>query len=394
MAVGMICPIYWVLWGCGVSIGTGVCVSGESDNRFARVQERFIDNMTVACPRELGAALAVYVDGRLVVDLWGGYADQQRTRRWQRNTPVCVFSCTKGVVSILAMRLVQAGLLDYDALVADYWPEYARHGKEETRISHLLGHQAGLPVLEAELEPGDVWCWPSVCTALSNSSPKWRPGSRHGYHALTWGYLVGSVLERAGAAPLETLLQREVCEPFEAEFSLGLAQEARDKAANLVGASSVLPVVPLHQMTRLDEASLLTPAAANSPSWRGAIIPGANGHCSAGHLAKIYQGLLDSDRALVAGEIIERATTVQTLGQDAVLGMESAYGMGFQLATKALTPGCAESGPCWGHKGIYGATGFIDPDYNLAVAYVMNYCGDSHSDERSGALLSSIYECL
>lgn len=376
-------------------LGMYSIVKGECDPLFSQVKDQFLANLTESSPSELGAALAVYVDDELVVDLWGGYLDSQRNRAWRRDTPSCVFSCTKGIVAILAMRLVQAGILDYDERVATYWPEYGCHGKEDTRVKQLLSHQAGLPVLAMDLAPGEIWNWKAVTGALAASEPRWAVGTRHGYHALTWGYLVGCLLERASGLPLRVLLQQEVCDPLQVNFSFGLAAEKIASAATLVSTSpDASPVVSLEKATRLDEAALLTAEVASSDSWRAALIPGANGHCSAIDLATIYQGLIASDSTYLDKNIIAEATTVQVSGKDQVLGLESAYGLGFQLATADLTPGFSQGRSCWGHKGIYGSTGFVDPDKNLAVGYVMNRCGDMNGDQRSSRLLAAIYDCL
>lgn len=375
-------------------------VQGRCDQRFARVERQFLENMTDSCAGELGASLAVYHGGQLVIDIWGGYRDSLRQDAWQRDTPVCVFSCTKGVVSVIAMRLVQAGLLDYDEKVMTYWPEFGCHGKESTQVKQLLSHQAGLPILPTELEPGKIWDWSAVTSALAVSDPKWLAGARHGYHALTWGYLVGSVLERAAGISLGALLQREICEPLRVNFSFGLVAESAARAATLVGVSSatvaaeLMTAMALEKMPKLDEAVLLTPAVANSKHWRAALIPGANGHCSAIDLATIYQSLIAAGNTYLDQNILAQATAVQVSGKDAVLGVESAYGMGFQLSTKDVTPGSSFSSRCWGHKGIYGATGFVDPDQRLAVGYVMNRCGDMQGDKRAKELLASIYSCL
>ena len=375
-------------------------VQGRCDRRFYRVKQQFMENMADARAGELGASLAVYCGSQLVIDLWGGYRDSLRQNAWHRDTPVCVFSCTKGVVSIIAMRLVQAGLLDYDEKVTTYWPEFGCHGKESTQVKHLLSHQAGLPILATDLEAGKIWDWSVVTSALAASEPKWLAGTRHGYHALTWGYLVGSVLERAAGISLGALLQREVCGPMRVNFSFGLDAESAARAATLVDFSStgetpgLMTAMALEKMTKLDEAALLNPAVANSQHWRAALIPGANGHCSAIDLATIYQGLIATGKTYLDQDILAQAAAIQASGKDAVLRVESAYGMGFQLPTEDLTPGSAVSSGCYGHKGIYGATGFVDPEQKLAVGYVMNRCGDVQGDERAKALLASIYSCV
>ena len=370
---------------------------GNCDPRFGRVKKQFLANLSDSSSGELGAALAVYVEGQLLVDLWGGYLDLQRNRPWHRDSQCCVFSCTKGVVAIIAMRLVQAGLLDYNEQVVSYWPEYGCFGKERTLVKQLLSHQAGIPTLAATLEPGEIWNWESVTTALAISEPKWEVGARHGYHALTWGYLVGCLLERASGVSLPVLLQREVCDPLHVNFSFGLDKTQVIDAAILV--SSLSPEAPIDKKAlanarRLDESQLLTAQVASSDSWRAALIPGANGHVSAIDLATIYQALIAPDSNYLEKNIVAQATAAQVSGRDAVLGSSTAYGLGFQLATRDVNPGYSSAAKCWGHKGIYGSTGFVDPEKNIAVGYVMNHCGSISGDQRSSNLLSAIYDCF
>lgn len=381
-----------------MDVKTEPLFGGRCEPLFADVERQFLANLTAAEGAEQGASLAVYHEGRLVVDLWGGYRDASRHQAWQRDTPVCVFSCTKGVVAIIAMRLVHAGLLDYEEKVATYWPEFGCRGKEGTSVGQLLSHRAGLPRLTTELGAGEIWNWSAVTGALAASAPKWPVGERHGYHALTWGYLVGSVLERAAGLPLRRLLQRDICTPLGVNFSFGLPAERAQQAASLVHPAGVAPEPvsesALESMTRLDEAALLVPAVANSEHWRAALIPGANGHCTALDLATIYQRLIEPDSDFVARDVVAQATALQVCGRDAVLGVESAYALGLQLPTADVTPGSGDSDSCWGHKGIYGATGFVDPDRKLAVGYVMNCCGDPQGDARARRLLAAVYRSL
>lgn len=375
-------------------------VQGHCDRKFHGVKERFAAHLANPGEAGSGAAIVVYHGGERVIDLWGGSRDPQGQAPWQRDTPVCVFSCTKGVVSIITMRLVQAGVLGYDERVATYWPEFGAHDKHRITVRQLLSHQAGVPTLAARLAPGDVWNWSAVTSALAASTAKWPPGARHGYHALTWGYLVGGLLERASGTAMRELLQREVCDPLQVNFSFGLAAEDAARVATLVEvAPAARPgdageVPPPGAMTQLDEAVLLTAGAANSENWRRAVIPGANGHCSALDLATIYRGLVDSRSRYLERDVLAQATAVEVSGKDAVLKMESAYGLGFQLATAEVSPSYTGGNGCWGHKGVFGSTGFVDPEHDLVVGYVTNRCGRVEGDSRVGQLLSFLYDCL
>ena len=209
---------------------TTVAIQGVCDARFQGVKEAFAQNFTDY--GEVGAAVAVIAGGRLVVDLWAGHADAALSRPWQQDTIVNVFSTTKGMTAICAHRLAaDQGLLDIDAPVAKYWPEFAQAGKSEIPVRYLLSHRAGLPAVRQPLLPGSAYDWERMTSALATEEPWWEPGSKHGYHALTFGYLVGELVRRISGKSLGIYFRDEIAGPLGLDFYIGLSgKDAADAA--------------------------------------------------------------------------------------------------------------------------------------------------------------------
>jgi CubicO group peptidase (beta-lactamase class C family) len=386
----------------------GIAISGSCDPAFARVREVFESGFErrdgVA---DVGAAVALYIDGRPVVDLWGGWRDAARSRPWERDTLVCVFSCTKGMTALCAHRLADAGRLDYDAPVCRYWPEFAARGKEAITVRQVLSHQAGLPALRAPLPPGGLYDWQTVVTALAAERPFWPPGSAHGYHTLSFGHLVGEIVRRIDGRDLDRFFQEEVARPLGLDFRIGLGPEHDARTADLLdppeGSSLYLPARAARHLDpraieRYDDQSVLTPAVCNARPWRAAQIPGGNGHSTARSLARVYAALarggeLDGVR-LLGPQTLARATERQVLGPDRTIGVVSCFGLGFMLngGDPAMSLGTAPR--AFGHGGAYGSLGVADPDARLGFGYVMNQCGEPLGDRRGPDLLDAAYACL
>jgi CubicO group peptidase (beta-lactamase class C family) len=199
-------------------------VQGFAQEQYAPVRAAFADNL--ASGVDLGAALCVTVDGETVVDLWGGFADAARTRPWQRDTIVNVFSTTKTVTALTALLLADRGELDVDAPVKRYWPEFAANGKDRVKVSHVLSHSAGLPIWRQPMRTEDLYDWEKATALLAAQPPDWEPGTACGYHALTQGYLIGEVVRRITGRSLGTVLREEITEPLDADFHIGLPLSA------------------------------------------------------------------------------------------------------------------------------------------------------------------------
>jgi CubicO group peptidase (beta-lactamase class C family) len=369
-----------------------MAVHGHCDARFTSVREIF--EQAFARDEEIGAAIAFCLDGRLVVDLWGGHHDAARTREWQHDTLVNVYSTTKGMTALCAHQLVERGKLDLDAPVARYWPEFARHGKAEIPVRWLLSHQAGLPAIGKPLPPETIYDWDAMCAALAEQDPWWEPGTKHGYHALTFGHLVGEVIRRVSGVSVGQWLREHVSGPLDADFHIGLEARHDARTSDLHGgiappraqqAQLNIPG-PLGQFLRdMADPTTMAGAAFNNPpgradrantrAWRAAEVPAANGHGTARGLARIYGALarggeLDGVRLLEPASI-ELARSEQASGPDAVLGgLPMRFGLGFMLRTDLMP--ISPSPNAFGHPGAGGSIGMADPDARVGFGYTMN----------------------
>ena len=387
---------------------TALEVHGVTDSAFARVRDAFAQNF--AEHGEVGASFAVVVDGRTVVDIWGGHADAARTKPWERDTIVCVWSTTKGMTAACAHRLADQGRLDLDAPVAKYWPEFAQAGKDTIPVCYLLSHQAGLPAIDEALPIGTLFDWDAMVHALEKQAPWWEPGTKHGYHAFTFGHLIGEVIRRITGKSLGTYFRDEIAGPLGADFHIGLAPEHDARTAEGIPADPPDPDVntfltdilsdptSFRFKTLTNPPDLTQPGVANSIPWRRAEIPAANGHSNARGVARVYAALarggeLDGVR-IMSPEAIERATVVQATGPDEVLRLDLHMALGW-----VVTSPHARMGPnarAFGHSGAGGSLGFADPDAKLAFGYAMNrqIIVDSLNDPRWPALMDATYACL
>jgi CubicO group peptidase (beta-lactamase class C family) len=381
-------------------------VQGECHPRFQSVRDAFARNLRDQ--DEVGAAVAVVIDGEPVVDLWGGHADLGCTQPWQRDTLVNVYSCTKGMTALCAHRLVSEGRLDLDAPVTRYWPEFAQAGKAELPVRWLLGHRAGLAAVRELLPNEALFDWSAMCAALAAEAPWWTPGTAHGYHAVTFGWLVGEVVRRITGKSLGTYFREEVAEPLGVEFHIGLAEEEHGRVAEMSTIPSPPPDadgVQLGSIILADPESLAARAFLNPPSlahgvnhsaWRTAEIPGANGHATARALARIYGVLARGGEAdghrLLDARGIERCREEQSHGPDRVLMVATRFGLGFMLSQDRPDASFGPNPGAFGHPGAGGSVGFADPSARVGFGYVMNRMGPHILlDPRAVALIDATY---
>ncbi len=381
-------------------------VQGTCDPKFRRLRDAFIDNFGRF--GETGAAVAVVLDGKPVVDLWAGHADAARTRPFPHDALVNVYSTTKGMTAICAHRLVDQGRLDVDAPVATYWPEFAQAGKADLPVRYLLTHQAGLPAVAQPLSETAIYEWDTMTTVLAAQQPWWEPGKKHGYHAVTYGWLVGEVVRRITGKSLGTFFRDEVARPFGVDFHIGLPESEEGRVVPLIPPPMPSPEdVNLFTEILKDPDGLLfkaflnppiAPDAVNTREWRAAEIPAANGHTNARALARVY-GILGAGGSAEAGrllsrETIDRALTEQCGGPDALLPLHTRFGLGFMLSTPTEKMG--PSPRAFGHGGMGGSMAFADPDARLGFGYAMNemHIGLWLIDPRAAALIAALYECL
>ena len=354
-------------------------VEGHCDPAFEPVRDALAE--ALASGFEVGAALAVYVDGKAVVDLWGGYADKARTRPWRRDTIVNLYSVGKAISAVCALRLVDAGLLDLDAPVARYWPEFAQANKGGLPVRYLLTHQAALPAIARPLPSGAWSRWETIAEALAAQEPWWEPGAGHGYHVNTQGFLIGEIVRRVTGKTLGTYLRESIAGPAGIDFFVGFGPELDPRCADM------LPPRPSPETEEfLRGESLMRLCAYRNPlelsgtgvvntrAWRAAEVPSTNGHGNARAVARLYSALagdgeLDGVRVL-SPETIARASEQQVYGDDIVLQRPTRFGLGFQLtmAERRLGP----NPRAFGHFGAGGSLGFADPDGRVAFGYAMN----------------------
>jgi CubicO group peptidase (beta-lactamase class C family) len=386
-------------------------VQGLCEPGFERVREALAE--TLASGSEVGAALAVYVGRRVVIDLWAGHADAARTRPWTRDTIVNLFSVGKAVGAICALRLVEAGLLDLDAPVAHYWPEFSQEGKGRIRVRHLLTHQAALPAVGRRLPSGTWSRWEAMTEALAAQAPWWEPGQGHGYHVNTQGFLIGEVVRRVTGKTLGTYLRESLAGPAGIDFFIGFGPELDDRCAELLPQAASAEGEELRRQLSVDPETLtgLTlmrvnayrnppeisgTGVVNTRQWRAAEVPSTNGHGNARAVARLYSalagdGTLDGGRVL-RPETVARAAEEQVYGEDIVLQRPTRFGLGFQLtmAERPLGP----NPRAFGHFGAGGSLGFADPDARLAFAYAMNQGRSGWQHKHVRRLIDLVYAAL
>jgi CubicO group peptidase (beta-lactamase class C family) len=376
-------------------------VSGTCAPRFIAVRDAFAANFEAG--REVGASFAATVDGTLVVDLWGGYADAARTRPWQRDTIANVFSTTKAMTALCAHMLVDRGLLDLNAPVARYWPEFAQAGKGAMPVHYLLSHRAGLAAVRPALPAEAFYDWQRMVDTLAAEAPWWEPGSASGYHAMTFGYLVGELIRRITGKTPGTFFRDEVAAPLGADFHIGLDAAEDQRVADMVpptdaevASAGVVPD-PQSLLAKVMSNPPLTADAANTRPWRAAEIPAANGHGNARAVARVMAalacgGTLDGVH-LLGEQTIARAIAEQSYGPDLVLGLSMRWGLGFMLASPHLPLG--PNPRTFGHGGWGGSLGIADCDARVSWAYIMNKMSPGTTgDTRAVALVAALYAAL
>jgi CubicO group peptidase (beta-lactamase class C family) len=347
----------------------------------------------------------------VVVDLWGGHTDEERTRPWRRDTLVNAYSVGKGVLAILALALVEQSAIDLDAPVARLWPAFAAHGKGDLTVRELLSHKAGLPGVREPLAEDAIYDWDVVCDALAGQAPYWKPGSVHGYHVNTFGYLVGEVVRRASGDRVGAALDRHVTGPLGAEFFFGLPRRLHARVASVVAPQGKLtderewaqafPPTGDADFDRMTWHAYFNPSGisgfgtVNTEAWRSAAIPSANGHGTARAVAAIYAALLAGgpDGATWPGAALRaEAATIHADGEDYVLRRPTRYGLGFQLTQPGRPLG--PNAGAFGHYGYGGSLGFADPEAGLAFGYLMNRPGPRWKTPRTQRLIDAVYASL
>jgi CubicO group peptidase (beta-lactamase class C family) len=349
-------------------------VQGSYDEKYAAVRDVLAANLDSG--EDVGASVAVFVDGEPVVDIWGGYTDESKTTPWQRDTIVNVWSTTKTMTALCALILADAGDLDFSAPVATYWPEFAAAGKDAVEVRHLMSHTAGLSGWTEPLTIEDLYDWDKVTSLLAAQEPWWQPGTASGYHAVTQGYLVGEVVRRITGQSLGSFFAKEVAGPLGADFHIGLDASEDARVATLVPPPGITDQLGAMAVDSLARRTLSNPTmdarVTATREWRAAEIPAAGGHGNARSVAAV-QSVLACSGAVGGTRLLSEAGcntvfTEQSNGQDLVLGVPIRFGMGYGLGNELMPLGPRTC--FWGGWG--GSLIVIDLDLRMAVAFVMN----------------------
>jgi CubicO group peptidase (beta-lactamase class C family) len=386
-------------------------IDGLIEPGFELVRDAFAHNFEVG--REGGAAFCLHVDGRKVVDLWGGWSDRAQTKPYGPDTLQLVFSTTKGATAMCANLLAQRGELDLDAPVTKYWPEFGQAGKEDVLVRWLLTHQVGLPAVDVTLTPEEAQSWDPAVEALAAQAPFWEPGTAHGYHAITYGWLIGELVRRVTGTTIGSFFATEFADPLGLEFWIGLPAENEHRVSPVFGGGVALPTEAGATPPADDASTLLAralnaagafsaPGWMNDPAWHAAEVPAANGITNATSLSRLYAGVIGTveggpSHSLLTKEQVDEARTVRTFGADQVFltggfPMEQKIGQGFWLSSPFAPFGGEGS---FGHTGAGGSFGYADPENGLAVGYVMNKMSASVvGDPRARRLTKACYASI
>jgi CubicO group peptidase (beta-lactamase class C family) len=374
-------------------------VHGSCAERFTGVRDALSANL--ASGEDVGASVAVTLDGEFVVDIWGGWADEARTRPWEADTITNVWSTTKTMAALCALMLADRGELDVDAPVSRYWPEFAAGGKgDRVLVRHLLSHTAGLSGWSEPMTMDDLYDWEKSTSLLAAQEPWWEPGTASGYHAVSQGHLVGEVVRRITGQTLGSFFREQVTNPLGADFHIGLDPSLDARVSN------VIPPPPIHLEpgTEVSEIAIrtftnppLSAQAAWTDGWRRAEIPAANGHGNARSVALIQATVANGGEVngvrLLSAAGCERILTEQSYGKDLVLGVPIRFGIGYGLPSPEM-PVSPNARACfWGGWG--GSIIIVDMDAHVTIAYMMNKMGDGLvGDLRGGSIALAVHEAL
>jgi len=373
-------------------------IHGFAKPGFEQVRETFENNFKNL--GDLGASYCVTKNGETVVDLWGGYSDAAKTKPWVKDTIINVYSTTKTMTALTALMLADRGLIDFNAPVAKYWPEFAANGKANITVAQIMSHSAGMSGWKEKITKEDLYDWEKATSLLAAQSPFWEPGTAPGYHALTQGYLVGEVIRRVTGKSIGRVFREEIAEPLNADFWIGLPASEDDRVAELIPppkgegvedgprASEILKNMATNPGIHVNETK--------KRAWRGAEIPAAGGTGNARSVAEIHtilaNGGVAKGKRFLSEAGVRKALELQIEGHDKVMGIPARFGLGFGLAGGAV-PLPNPNSMYWGGYG--GSIIIIDMDARTTLSYVMNVMhGTTTGDMRGMGLAMATWQAL
>ncbi|GAC1403573.1 MAG: EstA family serine hydrolase [Mycobacterium sp.] len=378
-------------------------VRGQCDTRFSKVADALADE--IAKGEELGASIALDIEGKSVVDIWGGHADRAKTVPWGEDTIVNFFSCTKTLTALAALIAIDRGLVDAFAAVAKYWPEFADNGKQDIEVRHLLAHTSGVSGWEPPFGVEDMYDWDKATRHLARQAPWWSPGTASGYHAVDYGHLIGEVIRRVTGKTLKEFVRDEIAVPLGADVQIGATDEDYGRIAELIPPPPLdipLDAIPAdHPMIKTFASfppDVSGAAIAETAAWRRADIGAANGHGNARALARALSPITLGGRVngtqLLNRETIDLIFDEQSNGVDVVLMIPLRFGIGFGLPCPESFPAIPEGTICfWGGWG--GSMAIMDLDRRATITYVMNKMGPGTTGtERTNRYAKLVYEAL
>lgn len=379
-------------------------LDGSSDSAFSSVLDVF--SQLLEDPEQRGASLCVQVAGETVLDVWGGVIDRHGEQLWQRDTLVNIFSSGKPVAAVVLLQMVAEGRLQLDTPLQEYWPELARQGQQHITLRHVLSHQAGLPAILEPLAAEALYDWSQMLAALENTPPWWTPGQAHGYAPMTYGWLVGELIQRIDGCDPRTAIAKRIAEPLQLALHLGVSEQQLAQVGDVMrmkGAVVDTAAMRLMQTIGSNPQSMSAKAFANptsmmtstnKPEWRLMQQPAANMHATARGLAGFYTGLLQGQ--LLDEELLNAMLTEHSAGADLTLLTDTRFGLGCMLEQADQLPASYALGPhSFGHPGAGGTLGCADPEREVSVAFVTNSLGASVlMDPRAQKINAALKKCL
>jgi CubicO group peptidase (beta-lactamase class C family) len=375
-------------------------IDGYCDERFVSVKHAFEKNFELGL--EVGASFAVSLNGKLVVDIWGGFSDSAKTNPWEKDTIVNVFSTTKVMTALCIHLLVDRGLIDVEAPVAKYWPEFAQASKENILVKHLMSHSAGLPGFDEKIPVEALYDWDRIIGLLASQKPWWKPGSKIGYHMITFGYLLGELVRKVTGKSLGEFFRDEIAVPLNIDFHIGLPESFDSRTSEIIPPDEVFAkwlIVLAKLFLKTAVKVLYNPNLENvdfnSREWRSAEIPSSNGHGNARSIANIGSilacgGMYDKKKIL-SMSTVEKAIEPQISGRDKILLYSPAkFGLGFGLLNDDLLLGPRSF--YW--SGAGGSICVMDLEKKLSIGYAMNKMYMKGEDPRTGKLVKAVWNVI